>query len=87
MLQVLGTYGIPNNYGGAEQFIEMLAPFLVEEGWKVRVFCRSTGNEPFHITNWNGVEHHVLEKVQDQNPPSTTTSDVCDMRLSPKYPS
>ena len=82
-LQVLGTYGIPNNYGGAEQFIEMLAPFLVEEGWKVRVFCQIPGNEPFHITNWNGVElYHVPGK--GTGPKSTIDYDIRCMRYALK---
>ena len=82
-LQVLGTYGIPNNYGGAEQFIEMLAPFLVEEGWKVRVFCQIPGDESFHITNWNGVElYHVPGK--GTGPKSTIDYDIRCMRYALK---
>ena len=82
-LQVLGTYGIPNKHGGCEQTIEMLAPFLVEEGWKVRVFCQIPGDESFHITHWKGVElYHVPGK--GKGPKSTIDYDIRCMRIALK---
>lgn len=38
-LAIIGTRGIPNRYGGFEQFITYLAPGLVREGWEVYVYC------------------------------------------------
>ena len=40
-LGILGTRGIPANYGGFETFAEELAVRLVERGHEVTVFCRS----------------------------------------------
>ncbi len=40
-LGILGTRGIPANYGGFETFAEELAVRLVERGHTVTVFCRS----------------------------------------------
>lgn len=40
-LAILGTRGIPANYGGFETFAEQLATRLVERGHDVTVYCRS----------------------------------------------
>lgn len=40
-LAILGTRGIPANYGGFETFAEELATRLVERGHDVSVYCRS----------------------------------------------
>lgn len=35
---ILGTRGIPNQYGGFEQFTQFLAPALVQRGHEVFVY-------------------------------------------------
>ena len=40
-IAILGTRGIPANYGGFETFAEELAKRLVERGHKVTVYCRA----------------------------------------------
>ena len=40
-LAILGTRGIPANYGGFETFAEELSTRLVERGHDVTVYCRS----------------------------------------------
>ena len=42
---ILGTRGVPGNYGGFETFAEELSARLVERGHEVTVYCR-TGNSP-----------------------------------------
>lgn len=37
-IAILGTRGIPNNYGGFEQFAEYLSVGLVEKGHDVTVY-------------------------------------------------
>ena len=37
-IAILGTRGIPNNYGGFEQFAEYLSVGLVEKGHEVTVY-------------------------------------------------
>jgi len=50
---IIGCRGIPNNYGGFEQFAEYLSLGLVERGAEVWVY--NSHNHP-HIENkWNGV--------------------------------
>ncbi len=50
---ILGTRGIPNYYGGFEQFCEYFAVYLVEKGHDVWVY--SSSNHPFQESTFNGV--------------------------------
>jgi len=53
-IAILGTKGIPNNYGGYEQFAEYISKRLVDRGHEVTVY-----NPSFHIfqgENLNGVK-------------------------------
>ena len=50
---ILGTRGIPNFYGGFEQFAQYLSEGLVKKGHDVFVY-----NSHFHLyqkKSWNGV--------------------------------
>ena len=37
-IAILGTRGIPNNYGGFEQFAEILSTSLANKGYDISVF-------------------------------------------------
>ena len=50
---IIGTRGIPNNYGGFEQFAEYLAAGLVELG--VEVWVYNSHNHPYKENLWNKV--------------------------------
>jgi len=50
-IAIVGTRGIPANYGGFETFAEELATRLAERGHEVRVYCRYRWPEP----EWRGV--------------------------------
>lgn len=39
-VQMLGTRGLPNRYGGAETCVEEVGSRLSDRGYRVRVFCR-----------------------------------------------
>ncbi len=52
-IAILGTRGIPNNYGGFEQFAEYLSTGLVEKGHEVFVY--NSHNHFYKADNWNGV--------------------------------
>jgi len=52
-IAILGTKGIPNNYGGFEQFAEYISGKLVERGHSVTVYNPSF--HPFEGTTFNGV--------------------------------
>lgn len=51
---IVGTRGIPNHYGGFEQFAEYLAQGLVKKGHQVTVYNSHT--HPYQGKEWNGVE-------------------------------
>lgn len=51
---IIGTRGIPNEYGGFEQFTHYFAPYLAEEGVDVTVYC--TKNHSYQQEDWKGVK-------------------------------
>ena len=51
---ILGTRGIPNHYGGFEQFAQYLAKGLVEKGHIVFVYNSST--HPYQESAWSGIQ-------------------------------
>jgi len=51
---ILGSRGIPNHYGGFEEFAAHLAPALAAAGMEVWVYCSSA--HPFQEKTWNGVQ-------------------------------
>ena len=52
-IAILGTRGMPNNYGGFEQFAEYLSVGLVNNGHEVFVY--NSHNHPYKKNIWNGV--------------------------------
>lgn len=52
-IAILGTRGVPNFYGGFEQFAAYLSRGLVEEGHQVTVYNSST--HPYQEKSWFGV--------------------------------
>jgi glycosyltransferase involved in cell wall biosynthesis len=69
-IAILGTRGIPNQYGGFEQLAEMLSAGLVAKGEDVTVYSPRNPNfdvigysphhHKFNDSNWNGV--HIIYK-------------------------
>ena len=57
-IAILGTRGIPNNYGGFEQCAEQLSVQLVEKGYDVTVY--SVNNHPYNKKYFKGVR--VIKK-------------------------
>ena len=53
-IAILGSRGIPNYYGGFEQFTEYLAQGLVLRGHDISVY--SSANHPYQESEWNGVK-------------------------------
>src|SRR5688572_18301185 len=60
---ILGTRGIPNAYGGFEQFAQHLAKGLVEKGHKVSVY--NSSNHPYKESTWSGV--HIIHCNDPEN--------------------
>lgn len=53
-IAILGTRGVPNYYGGFEQFAAYLSKGLVEKGHQVTVY--NSHNHPFQGKEWHGVQ-------------------------------
>jgi len=53
-IAILGTRGIPNNYGGFEHISEYVSEGLVKRGHSVTVY--NSHNHPYKESCWNGVE-------------------------------
>jgi glycosyltransferase involved in cell wall biosynthesis len=53
-IAILGTRGIPNNYGGFEHISAHLAKGLVGKGHEVSVY--NAHNHPYTENSWNGVQ-------------------------------
>jgi glycosyltransferase involved in cell wall biosynthesis len=51
---ILGTRGIPNHYGGFEQFAEYFSVFLAENNHEV--FCYNSHNHAYQETTFHGVQ-------------------------------
>ncbi|HUQ65722.1 MAG TPA: DUF1972 domain-containing protein [Flavitalea sp.] len=52
-IAILGTRGIPNSYGGFEQFAEYLSLGLIDRGNEVTVY--NSHNHSYQYNTWNGV--------------------------------
>jgi glycosyltransferase involved in cell wall biosynthesis len=60
---ILGTRGIPNHYGGFEQFAQYLAKGLVDKGHIVFVY--NSGSHPYQQSTWNGI--HIIHCKDPEN--------------------
>jgi glycosyltransferase involved in cell wall biosynthesis len=60
---IIGTRGIPNQYGGYEQFVEFAAPALVQRGHEVYVYNSSL--HPYQQKTWKGV--NIIIKYDPEN--------------------
>jgi len=65
-IAILGTRGIPANYGGFETFAEELSTRLAERGHDVTVYCRSA-NYDEHLESYEGVKRVTLPSVHTKS--------------------
>ncbi len=63
---ILGTRGVPANYGGFETFAEHLSRRLVQRGHRVTVYCRSHYVEP-HLEWLDGVRLRRLPAIRTKH--------------------
>lgn len=55
-VRILGTHGVPANYGGFETAAENVARFLVANGWRAVVYCQTDHQGPVYEDVWNGID-------------------------------
>lgn len=61
-ITIVGTRGIPANYGGFETLAEELSARLVKKGYEVTVYCRSN-NIKYEGTQYRGVRLVILPTI------------------------
>lgn len=61
---ILGTRGIPNHYGGFEQFAEFFATFLADKNHEVCVY--NSSNHPYKENNYKGVQIIHCQDPEDK---------------------
>lgn len=61
-IAILGTRGIPNHYGGFEQFAQYLSVGMIERGHEVFVYNSHT--HPHKENSWNGV--NIIHKYDPE---------------------
>ncbi|MEW6676515.1 MAG: DUF1972 domain-containing protein [Pseudomonadota bacterium] len=60
-IAILGTRGIPNNYGGPETNAEMMSPIFLRLGHEVTVY--SPDEHPYQESDWQGVKiRHIYNQ-------------------------
>jgi glycosyltransferase involved in cell wall biosynthesis len=57
-IAILGTRGIPNHYGGFEQFAEYFSVYLAQRGHEV--YCYNSHNHPYQEKSFHGV--HIIHQ-------------------------
>ena len=58
-IAILGTRGVPPQYGGFETFAAELGTRLVTRGHQITVYCRAEGEE-----NWRGIQRISLPSIE-----------------------
>ena len=61
-IAILGTRGVPNYYGGFEQFAEFFSVYLVQKGHEVHVY--NSHNHPFQEKTFQGV--NIIHKYDPE---------------------
>ncbi|NRR31621.1 DUF1972 domain-containing protein [Oxalobacteraceae bacterium] len=64
-VRLLGTRGVPANYGGFETAAEHIALYLVNKGWRVIVYCQTEGDGPVTEDVWRGIERVLIPVTSD----------------------
>lgn len=74
-IAILGTRGIPNNYGGFEQLAEYLSLGLVQKGHEVYVY--SSSKHSYQEKTWKGV--HILHQSDPEKSIGTVGQFIYDL--------
>lgn len=72
---IIGTRGIPNNYGGFEQFAQHLSVGLIEKGHQVIVY--NSHHHSYKKTTWNGVQ--LIHKYDPEHKLGTIGQFIYDL--------
>lgn len=84
VVRILGTHGVPANYGGFETAAENVARYLVDHGWRAIVYCQTDHDEPLYEDEWQGIER-VNISVPDKGWLGTSKFDWLSIRHAVKH--
>lgn len=65
-IAIVGTRGIPNRYGGFEQFAEKVSSILVDRGHEVTVYCRKPFTTPDDVFD-RRVKRVILPSIHQKH--------------------
>jgi len=74
-IAILGTRGIPNHYGGFEQFADILSQGLVKKGHEITVYC--SANHTYQKTEYKGVK--LIHKFDPESQIGTIAQFLYDL--------
>jgi glycosyltransferase involved in cell wall biosynthesis len=74
-IAIVGTRGIPNEYGGFEQFADVLSQGLAKKGIDVTVYC--SANHSYKENEYNGVK--LIHKYDPENKIGTAGQFIFDL--------
>lgn len=78
-VNILGCRGVPAAHGGFETFAARLAPYLVEHGWDVTVYCQDDvqpgADMAMHDDHWQGVHRRHIP-IARSGPVGTISFDL-----------
>lgn len=85
-VRILGTHGVPADYGGFETAAENVAKFLVGRGWRVIVYCQvpQTADGGLVEDTWEGIER-VLVPIGRDGWLGTSQFDLVTIRHAVKH--
>ena len=72
---ILGTRGIPNHYGGFEQFAEFFATYAAKQGHEVFVY--NSHSHPYKEKEFKGV--HIVHCYDPENKIGTVGQFIYDL--------
>lgn len=74
-IAIIGTRGVPNHYGGFEQFAEYLSEGLFKRGHDVTVY--NSSSHPYQRDNWKGVR--IIHCYDPENKLGTAGQFIYDL--------
>jgi glycosyltransferase involved in cell wall biosynthesis len=84
-VRMLGTRGVPANHGGFETAAEKIALHLVEQGWRVVVYCQTDNHSGTASGDtWKGIER-VLLPGRYSGPMGTVWFDLQSIRHACRF--
>lgn len=64
-VRILGTHGVPAEYGGFETAAENVGLHLRDKGWRVIVYCQLPGQGETRTDEWRGLERVLIHEPRE----------------------